>query len=127
MGCKYFMGVISFKGKKNYIDPNAFAMMDGRTYYIGHSDCNYISKDGSPRGCRPEICPYNETNKKGIKLKAGEQYVLFDALKGGCFECKHKDLDGNEDPCKKCLKTVKRQGTNVPLYFEKEDKRNAGK
>lgn len=121
-GCKNLVGVQSFETSKNFLDPNAFADVNSKRYYIGQSWCNYADDKKRPRGCRPEICPYNQTNKKGIKLKPGEKYVLFDNKKTGCFKCKYKDLDEKSDPCAKCLKTVKRVGTSVPLYFEKEEK-----
>lgn len=38
-----------------------------------------------------------------------------------CMECKHFKTKDIEDPCNDCLEVGAREGTEAPLYFEKED------
>ena len=37
-----------------------------------------------------------------------------------CKDCKDGPLDEVKDPCNECLEYGMREGTRVPLYFEKK-------
>ena len=37
-----------------------------------------------------------------------------------CNDCKDKDLSDAEEPCNSCLETGAREGTEVPLHYEKK-------
>lgn len=52
-----------------------------------------------------------------------DKEVYFDQY---CQTCKHKDLDGTEEPCNECLHEPSMPNSHKPLKYEKEkEKKNA--
>ena len=87
--------------------------------YLNVCTCNYLIDMGSPRICRPELCPYSNVGG-GIKLNESthEKFVNFEYY---CNICKYKDTPEFDEPCHECLANPVNYESMKPIKWEKKE------